>query len=159
MFRFYAVASTLTLASAMGLSSEVLAQSIDIPFTASVPIEITFDQVVLGTVETTASGGSVQLPNVIESVNPATVTLQSNTSATLTVSPPSLISGSTPDPDGTTHVTFVKVGTQQVTADTGDVTVSLPVGISDLEVDMRVERPVPFPAGTYNYAVTLTVIP
>jgi len=33
------------------------------------------------------------------------------------------------------------------------------VGMSDLEVDMRVERPVPFPAGTYNYAVTLTVIP
>lgn len=159
MFRFYAVASTLTLASAMGLSSEALAQSIDIPFTASVPIEVTFDQVVLGTVETTASGGSVQLPNVIESVNPATVTLQSNTSATLTVSPPSFISGSTPDPDGTTYITFVSFGTQQVTADTADVTVSLPVGISDLEVDMRVERPVPFPAGTYNYAVTLTVIP
>jgi len=159
MFRFYAVASTLTLASAIGLSSEALAQSVDIPFTASVPIEVTFDQVVLGTVETTASGGSVQLPNVIESVNPATVTLQSNTSATLTVSPPSFISGSTPDPDGTTYITFVSFGTQQVTADTADVTVSLPVGISDLEVDMRVERPVPFPAGTYNYAVTLTVIP
>ncbi|MEQ8382179.1 MAG: hypothetical protein RH949_07390 [Coleofasciculus sp. A1-SPW-01] len=159
MFRFYAVASTLTLASAIGLSSEALAQSVDIPFTASVPIEVTFDQVVLGTVETTASGGSVQLPNVIESVNPATVTLQSNTSATLTVSPPSFISGSTPDPDGTTYITFVSFGTQQVTADTGDVTVNLPVGISDLEVDMRVERPVPFPAGTYNYAVTLTVIP
>lgn len=159
MFRFYAVASTLTLASAIGFSSEALAQSVDIPFTASVPIEVTFDQVVLGTVETTASGGSAQLPNVIESVNPATVTLQSNTSATLTVSPPSFISGSTPDPDGTTYITFVSFGTQQVTADTGDVTVSLPVGISDLDVDMRVERPVPFPAGTYNYAVTLTVIP
>lgn len=159
MFRFYAVASTLTLASAMGLSSEALAQSVDIPFTASVPIEVTFDQVVLGTVETTASGGSAQLPNVIESVNPATVNLNSNTPATLTISPPRLISGSTPDPDGTTYVTFVSVGTQQVTADTVDVTVNLPVGISDLEVDMRVERPVPFPAGTYNYAVTLTVIP
>ncbi|MBE9124620.1 MULTISPECIES: hypothetical protein [unclassified Coleofasciculus] len=154
-----AVVSALTLASAMAVNSTALAQNVDIPFTANVPIQVNFGNVVSGIAETTTVGSSTQLPNVIESVTPATVTVQSNTPATLTISPPRLISGSTPDPDETKHITFFSFGSQNVTVDTTDVTVNLPAGISDLELDMRVERPVPFPAGSYDYAVTLTVTP
>jgi len=153
------ITSALLLASAIAWSPTALAQNVDVKFHGNVPIQTNFSNVVPGTAETTkvsTSGGS---SHIIESVSSTTVSVDSNSSSTMTVSPPRLLSGPTPDPDGTRHVTFLSFGTQNVIADSAEVTVSIPPGITDLEIDMRVERPTSFVAGTYNYGVTLTLTP
>jgi hypothetical protein len=159
MLHHYGTASALMLASAMAFSLPALAQNVDVPFSGNVPVQATFSNIVTGTAETQAVAGSAGTPNIIESVSSATVTVQSNTPATMTVSPPRLLSGPTPDPDGTNRVAFLSFGSTNVTVDTADVPVSIPAGVTDLEIRMRVERPEAFTVGTYNYAVTLTVTP
>ncbi|NEP56397.1 MAG: hypothetical protein F6K31_05155 [Symploca sp. SIO2G7] len=143
----------------MALSPTALAQNVDIKFNGNVPIQTTFSNVVPGTAETTTVSTSGGSSHIIESVTSTSVSVESNTPGTMTISPPRLLSGPTPDPDGTRHVTFLSFGTQNVIADAAEVTVNIPSGITDLEIDMRVERPTPFVAGTYDYGVTLTLTP
>jgi len=154
-----ATTSVLMLASAIAFSPAALAQNVDIKFSGNVPIEANFTNVVPGTADTAGVGTSVGSSHIIESVTSASVSVESNTPGTMTVSPPRLLSGPTPDPDGTRHVTFLSFGTQNVIADEADVTVNVPAGIIDLDIKMRVERPTAFVVGTYNYSVTLTLTP
>jgi hypothetical protein len=84
---------------------------------------------------------------------------QSSTPANITISPPSFVSGPTPDPPGTMRVGLLRFGSTNVRSDVGSGTASLPAGETQLEINLSVERPVAFMAGTYTYAVTLSVTP
>lgn len=167
MFHRFARFSSLVLVSALSaalplvLASDhaVLAQNADIQFNGAVPFQVTFDGTSPGSAEPTFTVGSNTTTNRYESVTPAIVNVQSSTSATITVSPPRFISGSTPDPAGTKHTAFVRFGYTNFRSDVGGGSATLPPGNTSLEISMLVERPETYTPGSYVYAVTLTVTP
>jgi hypothetical protein len=159
-----ALTSSLVLASAFSLQAfaldqAVLAQSADVPFSGTVPVEATFTPPASGTAEPTSSSGSGGTPTKLESQTPATIGVQSSTSASVSVSPPRLVSGPSADPSGTTHIGFLKFGSTNVRSDVGGGSATLPAGNTNLEVNLLVERPVAFTPGIYTYVVTLTIAP
>ncbi|MCC5622512.1 hypothetical protein [Nostoc sp. CHAB 5715] len=159
-----ALTSSLVLASAFSvqafaLDQAVLAQSADVPFSGIVPVEATFSPPAPGTAEPTISSGSGGIPTKFESQTPATIGVQTSTSATISVSPPRLVSGPSADPSGTTHIGFLKFGSTNLRSDVSSGSGILPPGNTNLEVGLFVERPVAFTPGTYTYVVTLTIAP
>lgn len=159
MFYRLALTSGLMLASAISLDQAALAQSTDIPFAGTVPIQTTFNGSSPGIAEPTFTVGSDGNTNRYQSATPAIVSVQSSTSATITVSPPRFVSGPTTDPSGTTRIAVVKFGSTYFSSNVGGGSTTLPAGNTNLEVSMLVERPVAFTPGNYNYAVTLTITP
>ncbi|MHC0063209.1 hypothetical protein ACWATR_09805 [Nostoc sp. UIC 10890] len=159
-----ALTSSLVLASVLSvqafvLDQAVLAQSADVPFSGTVPAEASFSSPAPGTAEATISGNSGGISTKLESQTPATIGVQNSTSATVTVSPPRLVSGPSADPSGTTHIGFLKFGSTNVRSDVGGGSATLPAGNTNLEVNLLVERPVGFTPGIYTYVVTLTIAP
>ncbi|MEH2205268.1 MAG: hypothetical protein V7K53_14505 [Nostoc sp.] len=159
-----ALTSSLVLASALSLQAfaldrSVLAQNADVPFSGTVPAEATFVSPAPGTAEPNISSTSSVIATNLESQTPATIGVQSSTSATVSVSPPRLVSGPSPDPSGTTHIGFLKFGSTNVRSDVGGGSATLPAGNTNLEVNLLVERPVAFTPGIYTYVVTLTIAP
>lgn len=162
MWHRYAVVSALAVASNLAVVPTALAQTTSVPFNGTVPAQVTFSNVATGTSQTTVAPGSPASPSILESATSATVTVKSNAPAIMTVSSPYLLSGPTPDPAGTKHVTSLSFGSTSATNATSgqaDIAVAIPAGITEVEIEMFVERPVPYPAGTYNYGVTMTVTP
>jgi len=159
MWNCSGIGAALTTVSAIALCQSAVAETISVPFEGNVPIQATIVDVNPGTVEIPTTGTSGGNTKVIESFTPATVTVQSNTPANITVEAPTLVSGPTSDPAGTTHIGFLKVGSTEIRSDMGEGTIPLPLGQTDLEVNMLVERPESFAPGTYTYVVTLTITP
>lgn len=164
MFYRLALTSSLVLASALSvqafaLDQAVLAQSADVPFSGTVPIEASFSSPVPGTAEPTISSGSGGIPTKFEPQSPAIINVQTSTPATISVSPPRFVSGPSADPSGTTHIGFLKFGSTSLRSDVGGGSATLSAGNTNLEVGFLVERPVAFPPGIYTYVVTLTIAP
>ncbi|MBG1265284.1 hypothetical protein [Nostoc sp. WHI] len=164
MFYRLALTSSLLLASlssvqAFALDQAALAQSVDVPFSGTVPVEATFSSPAPSTAEPTISRGSGGIPTKFESQTPASMGVQSNTSATISVSPPRFVSGPSADPSGTTYIGFLKFGSTNLRSDVNGGSATLPAGNTNLEVDLLVERPVAFTPGIYTYVVTLTIAP
>ncbi|MDM9381423.1 hypothetical protein QUB80_11995 [Chlorogloeopsis sp. ULAP01] len=151
--------SSLILASTLAVDRSVLAQSVDVPFSGTVPVQATFSTPIPGSTEPTIPTNSSGAPTKLESHTPATISVQTSTPATIIVSPPRFVSGTTPDPVGTTYVGFLKFGSTSVSSNVGGGSTTLPEGSTNLEVAMLVERPDGFTPGTYTYVVTLTVTP
>ena len=116
--------------------------------------EIKFSNLNPGTIETT--GGDWK---ILESTVPATldVNVPNGTNAQITVLSPNLLSAPSEDPSGTKRIGFLKFGSNDLSSDGNNATANLPPGDTNLEVGLRVERPVTFTPGTYNYAVNLSV--
>ncbi|TAE60441.1 MAG: hypothetical protein EAZ87_05940 [Nostocales cyanobacterium] len=153
------VNSTLALASVLAIQHITIAESVDVPFNGTVPVNATFIETTPATVEPTISETSDGLPSKLEPLTPAVVNVQTSTNATITVSPPVLVSGASEDPPGTIKIGYVSFGGNTYSSDIGGGSAPLPAGTNDLQVSMLVERPTAFPAGTYTYTVTLTVTP
>ncbi|MEJ1933133.1 hypothetical protein WDZ92_23265 [Nostoc sp. NIES-2111] len=153
-----ALTSSLIIASTLAIEQAVVAQSVDVPFNGTVPLQATFSTPISGSAESTISITSGS-PTKFESQTPAILSVQTSTPATITVSPPRLVSGSSPDPSGTKYVGFLKFGSTSVSSDVGGGSTVLPQGNNSLEIGMLVERPEAFAPGTYTYIVTLTVTP
>lgn len=135
-----ALTSSLILASALAVDQAVLAQNVDVPFSGTVPVQASFSTPTSGTAEPIISTGSAGSPTKLESQTPASLNVQTSTPATITVSPPRLISGSSPDPPGTTYVGFLSFGSTSVSSNVGGGSASLPAGSTDLQVGLLVER-------------------
>jgi hypothetical protein len=159
MFHRIALISGLVLATTMLVDKAALAQTADVPFSGTVPYQATFSSVTPGTAEPTISSGSRTVGNVFESVSAATIAVQSSKPTTIAISPPRFVSGTSPDPVGTKHVAFLKFGSTTASSEVGGGIATLPVGNTDLQVNMLVQRPEDFPPGNYTYAVTLTITP
>lgn len=140
LYRF-AIASGFLLASLTNFIPTALA-------------EVKFSNINPGTIET--SGGNFK---VLESVVPGTidVNVPPNTAAQITVLSPSFASGASKDPGGTQRIGFLEFGSNKLSSDGNNNTATLPAGDTNLEVGLRIERPVSFTPGTYNYAVNLSV--
>ncbi|WP_353932656.1 hypothetical protein WJM97_08750 [Okeanomitos corallinicola TIOX110] len=159
MFYRLILNSTLALASVFTVQHTALAQSVDVPFNGTVPVQATFTETTPAYIEPTVSGNSDGMPTTLEPLTPATVNVQTSTNATITVSTPVLLSGASEDPPGTIKIGYVSFGGNTYSSDVGGGSAPLPAGTNDLQVSMLVERPTAFPAGTYTYTVTLTVTP
>ncbi|MBD2304958.1 hypothetical protein H6G17_05445 [Chroococcidiopsis sp. FACHB-1243] len=96
---------------------------------------------------------------ILQSTAPATlsVSVPSELAAQISILPPSLVEGVSDDPAGTTRIGFLNFGANSLSSDSQNNTANLPTGNTDLEVRMRVERPVAFTPGNYNYRLTLSV--
>ncbi|MFQ4143376.1 hypothetical protein [Chlorogloeopsis sp. ULAP02] len=133
--------SSLILASALAVERFVLAQSVDVPFSGTVPVEATFSTPIAGSAEPTTPTNSSEAPTKLESQTPATLSVQTNTPVTITVSPPRFVSGAIPDPVGTKYVGFLKFDSTSVSSNVGGGSTTLPEGNTNLEVAMLLERP------------------
>jgi hypothetical protein len=151
--------STLALASVFTVQHAVLAQSVDVPFIGTVPVQATFTEIISPPPDSVIIGGANGIPTKFEPQIPATVTVQTATNATITVSAPMLVSGASEDPPGTLKIGYVRFGSTTARSDIGGGSALLPAGTNNLEVSMFVERPTAFLAGTYTYTVTLTITP
>ncbi|WP_254921320.1 hypothetical protein [Nodularia sp. NIES-3585] len=136
-----------------------LAQSVDVPFSGNVPVQATFTEIISPPLEPVIVDGADGLPTQFEPQSPATVTVETSTNATITVSAPVLVSGASEDPPGTIKIGYVRFSSTTASSDVGGGNASLPAGTNDLEVSMLVERPTAFLAGDYTYTVTLTITP
>ncbi len=125
-----------------------------INFVPTALAEVKFSNLQPGTIET--SGGDLK---VLESVVPANINVNvpPDTAAQITVLSPNLVSGASQDPSGTNKIGFLEFGSNNLRSEGNNATASLPTGDTNLEVGLRVERPVSFTPGTYNYAVNLSV--
>ena len=96
---------------------------------------------------------------ILQSTAPATlsVNVPSELAAQVSILSPSLVEGASDDPEGTTRVGFLNFGANSLSSDSQNNTANLPTGNTDLEVRMRVERPVAFTPGNYNYRLNLSV--
>ncbi|MCC5658126.1 hypothetical protein LC608_14230 [Nostoc sp. XA010] len=125
--------------------------------TTSALAEVTFKNVLPGTLEPTGTE-----MKVLQSLTPVTliVNVPENRNAQITILPPTSASSPSEDPNGTTRVGFLKFGSTNLRSDNSDNTkniANLPTGNTVLEVGMRVQRPVAFSPGTYNYSLNLSV--
>lgn len=159
MFYRLILNSTLALASVFTVQHAALAQSVDVPFSGTVPVQATFTEIISPPLEPVIVDGATGLPTKFEPQSPATVSVQTSTNATITVSAPVLVSGASEDPPGTIKIGYVRFGSTTASSDVGGGNASLPAGTNDLEVSMLVERPTAFLAGDYTYTVTLTITP
>lgn len=117
--------------------------------------EVKFSNVSPGVIE--ARGGNYK---VLESVVPANINVNvpSNTTAQITVLSPNLISAPSEDPSGTKKIGTLKFGSNNLSSNGNNNTATLPPGdTTNLEVGLRVQRPVAFTPGIYNYSVNLSV--
>lgn len=88
-----------------------------------------------------------------------TVTVGPSTpNTTLQLLAPVFVAGPSTDPGGTTYSATADVGGTILTSG-GTDTETLPQGATVVQVDMQVERPVRYPAGTYQYSVDVVVTP
>ena len=153
-----ALTSSLIIASILAIEQAVVAQSVDVPFDGTVPLQATFSTPTSGSAESSFSTTSGTLTK-FESQAASKLTVQTSKPATITVSPPRFVSGPTLDPPGTKYVGFLKFGSTTVSSDVGGGSTVLPAGNNNVEIGMLIERSQAFTPGTYTYAVTLTVTP
>jgi len=116
--------------------------------------EVKFSNLSSGLVEPT--GGDYK---ILESVVPANINVYvpRDQTAQITVLSPSFASGASNDPSGTKKVGFLEFGSNKISSDGNNNTATLTAGDTSLDVGLRVERPVSFTPGTYNYVVNLSV--
>lgn len=108
------------------------------------------------------TNGTLEQPSgqmqALKSTVPAQLMIQvePNTSANIQVFSPSLASGS--EPSGTTHSASIKFGGTTLSSSSG-ASATLPEGLTNLEISMEVQSPIPLPPGKYNYQVLLNITP
>ncbi|MGD1910456.1 MAG: hypothetical protein ACFB2X_06280 [Rivularia sp. (in: cyanobacteria)] len=158
MLKSIALTSGLIVASAIAMENAAFAQSVDVPFSGTVPIQATFTSPTPGEVQPVVSSGSGSTKR-FESQTPAKMTVQTTSDATITVSAPRLVSGPNQDPVGTKRTAFLKFGSTSVSSNTNGGSAKLPAGKTDVEVNLLVERPQAFQRGKYTYVVNLTLTP
>ncbi|MBV6627340.1 MAG: hypothetical protein KI793_31105 [Rivularia sp. (in: Bacteria)] len=141
MLHRFAIASGLLLASFTNFIPTAFAQ-------------VKFSNISPGTINT--SGGDYK---VLESVVPGNidVNVPPDTTAQITVLSPSFANGASQDPQGTQKIGFLEFGSNKLRSDGNNNTATLPTGDTNLEVGLRVERPIAFTPGNYNYSVNLSV--
>ncbi len=91
-------------------------------------------------------------PQVLETAAPAVLEIWSDEPIDLQVLSASLASGPSPDPAGTNHEIRVNASGRQ--GSSGD-RLALPPGFTQVEIDMRVTRPINFEVGNYRYRFTV----
>lgn len=108
------------------------------------------------------SGGTLSLVdgqnNVLESSVPGelTISVEPNTSATIQVLSPNFISGTSADPSGTIRTASLSFRGKTIDNNTSGGGI-LPAGNTQVKVNMKIQRPVWFREGDYQYQVPLTV--
>lgn len=152
MLNRLASASCLTIAIAIFPNNITLAESVDINFSGTVVPRASFGSYTPGKIESRISGKGGKSTNKFDNITPAKISVQTSNSTTIIVSSPELVSGSTDILD--TSNPTLRVGSSQVSGDN----ITLPAGKNTVEVDIPLKPNQVFSPGTYNYAVTLTIV-
>jgi hypothetical protein len=172
MIRRFVLTSGLMLAGAVAFSPKAFAQSVDVNFTANVGPECSFATPIPGTLVMNSPGNGPfpPPPGELSSLAPGGVSGQvdvsCNTNADLQISDIRFVSFTPIDPPNPLDPPFnpppgfmdARVRTPVDQALGMGSMLPLAVGNQTVEVDMWADQPTP-EAGTYEYAVTLTIVP
>lgn len=101
---------------------------------------------------------SPRSPNILETVIPAIVRIETDHPVQVEILSAYLSNGPDRDPSGTEQIIIVRGGSQQINTQSGDRTLSIPAGVTDLEIIIQVERPRQFSHGNYDYRLNLSLI-
>jgi hypothetical protein len=138
-------------------------QSLDITVHDSVKTQVSIRGIQPGSTEEKTTLGSSIHANTLESSVPAVVRIETHEPLRITLSSPVLQAGARVDPAGTNRVSSLAFhsafGSVYVRSDGVKSEAVLPVGVTDVEVSLWVERPEPFSPGNYTYLVQLAVSP
>ncbi|BAZ37202.1 hypothetical protein NIES4101_31230 [Calothrix sp. NIES-4101] len=154
--------SGLVLTCLAATATVTLAESatVEIQFSGTIPERTSVSIPTNQTAESLPSSSLKTLESSQPSNNITNLRFNSTRSTDIIVSPPQFVSGSHPEPKGTTHSSLLKVGTdtnnQTNNIDSNNVTIS--AGETDLQLQTLIKAPQDFPPGTYNYTTTLTTI-
>ncbi|MEA5573898.1 hypothetical protein [Calothrix sp. UHCC 0171] len=148
----------LVLTCLAATTTVTLAESatVEIQFSGTIP-ERTSVSIPTNQVAESLSSSSLKTLEASQPSNNITnLRFNSTRSTDVIVSPPQFVSGSHPEPQGTTHSSLLKVGTD--TNNLGRTSATMPPGETDLQLQTLIKAPQDFPPGTYNYTTTLTTI-
>jgi hypothetical protein len=161
-----ALTSALVLTCVAATTTATLAESttVEIQFSGTVP-ERTSISIPTNPAREGLSSSSLKAIAPHSFTNPSSkpghnitnLRFNSTRSSNIIVSPPQFVSGSHPEPQGTTHSSLLKLATDTNHIDSTNATI--PPGETDLQLQTLVKAPQNFPPGTYNYTTTLTIVP
>lgn len=97
-------------------------------------------------------------PNILETVAPAIVRVETDRPLQIEVLSAYLRDGPDRDPSGTEQVVIVHHGSDRISTRSGDRTLELPAGTTELEIIIQIERPEQFSHGDYTYLLNLALI-
>jgi hypothetical protein len=87
-----------------------------------------------------------------------TLHFNSTQSASVAVSDPEFVSGSHPEPQGTTRTSLLKLSSDS-NSSVDRTFVTIPAGQVDLQLQTLIKTPKNLAPGIYNYKTTLTIVP
>lgn len=148
-----ASAFCLTMAFTTISNQVTLAQSVDIHFSGTVEPRGSFEISTPGKIESNIASKSGKITNGFTDITPAKINIQTSTPTAISVSSPKLISSSNSDAN-TEHTATLRVDSSQVRSKN----LTLPAGKNTVEIDMSLKQNQVFTPGTYNYAVTVTMV-
>jgi hypothetical protein len=97
-------------------------------------------------------------PNILETVAPAVVRVETDRPLQLEVLSAYLGNGPDRDPSGTERLVIVHHGSRRISTLSGNRTLDIPAGTTELEVIMQIERPEQFSRGNYTYLLNFAVV-
>ncbi|PAX52559.1 hypothetical protein [Brunnivagina elsteri] len=150
-----ALTSALVLTCVAATTTATLAESttVEVQFSGTVPERTSIS--IPNQPGESLSGSSFKAIKSSQPGNNITnLRFNSTRSSDIIVSPPQFVSGSHPEPQGTTRSSLLKLG-----RDTKSTNATIPPGETDLQLQTLIKAPQNFPPGTYNYTTTLTIVP
>ncbi|NJL61546.1 MAG: hypothetical protein HC903_06610 [Methylacidiphilales bacterium] len=153
-----ALTSALVLTYVAATTTETLAEStsVEVQFSGTVPERTSISIPTNQPGESLSSSSFKAIKSSQPGNNITNLRFNSTRSTDIIISPPQFVSGSHPEPKGTTHSSLLKLGAG---TNIDSTNATIPPGETDLQLQTLIKAPQNFPPGTYNYTTTLTIVP
>ncbi|MBW4647044.1 MAG: hypothetical protein KME23_29365 [Goleter apudmare HA4340-LM2] len=148
--------SAVLFTSTVAFTPAVLAESVDILFTGVVHDYAALSVSNLGQISPIVSSAE-KSASKSTSVIPASLSVESSTSAQISISSPQLVSGSNLKSLDLQPTAALRIGLTEVTSDASNDSISLSAGATDLELDLLTGKSADLTPGADTYLVIVTV--
>ncbi|MBW4510858.1 MAG: hypothetical protein KME64_30735 [Scytonematopsis contorta HA4267-MV1] len=151
------------LASGVISAQSALAQSAEIEFSGVVPEQTSIIIPNVNNTSTITSANSAKKVKTSWMIDSRSLTFNSSRPVSVMISTPQLVSGGdrhmVSDSKRTVNKTLLNSSSGDASIVIGSQAVTLDAGISNFQLETSVQSPQNFLPGSYNYAVTVTVVP
>jgi hypothetical protein len=153
MFCRFTITSSLILTNILIVAPGAWAESTEIQFSGVVP-----ERTSVSISPTPGVPASLKIAKPLAGERFTTLHFNSTQSASVVVSDPEFVSGSHPEPKGTTRSSILKLSSDS-NSSLDRTFVTIPAGEIDLQLQTLIKTPKNLAPGIYNYKTTLTIVP
>lgn len=150
------ISSAILFTSTVAFTPAVFAESVDILFTGVVQDYASLSVPSLEQISPLVSSAQKSV-NKSNSVIPASLSVESSTSAQVNISSSQLVSVPSPKSLESNYTVALRLGTAEVRSDVNDGSITLPAGASNLELDLLTGKSAGVTSEADTYVVTVTV--